>query len=139
MGLTADMDRLLDRYLDFTTTLFDKWLSRRNYWDLEDHLEALLLLKYSTCLEWFVELWVVVIRPVPHYRWALPLPLLALVSPSCVSSHSLGCIPLRPSDPPPPLSPLGRTGCRSRGPSTGWRCRAGRAGAVRCGARGWRL
>lgn len=127
------MDRLLDRYLDFTTTLFDKWLSRRNYWDLEDHLEALLLLKYSTCLEWFVELWVVVIRPVPHYRWALPLPLLALVSPSVYPSSLSVASPLSPSNPnTPPLSPVGRTGCRSPGPSTGWRCRADRA---ECGLR----
>ena len=76
VGLTADMDRLLDRYLDFTSTLFDRWLTRRNYWDLEDHLEALLLLRYEICLEWFIELWVVVIRPVPHHKenWQ-PLPI----------------------------------------------------------------
>jgi len=71
VGLTADMDRLLDRYVDFTTTVFDKWLTRRNYWDLEDHLEAVLMLNYEICLEWAVELWIVVIRPVQHFvdRW----------------------------------------------------------------------
>ena len=70
LGLAADMDRLLDRYVDFTTTVFDRWVTRRNYWDLEDHLEALLLLRYEICLEWAIELWVVVIRSVPHYKEA---------------------------------------------------------------------
>jgi len=77
LGLAADMDRLLDRYVDFTTDLFDRWVKKGNrpYWDLEDHLEAVLLLKYEICLEWFIELWVVVIRPVKHYKegWK-PLP-----------------------------------------------------------------
>ena len=76
LGLATDMDKLLDRYVDFTSSDWDwRQMSARkhgakNYWDLEDHLEALLLFKYEICLEWFVELWVVVIRSVPHYREA---------------------------------------------------------------------
>lgn len=85
VGLTAGMDHLLDRYLDFTTTRFDKWqhtdwkgtagiVQHRSYWDLEDHLETLLLFSYRICLEWYDELWMVVIRPaVQNHENLLPI------------------------------------------------------------------
>ena len=63
IGLAHDMDHLLDRYIDFTTTKFEQAAHfNKEYWDLEDHLEAVLLSKYQICLQWLDALWVVVIR-----------------------------------------------------------------------------
>lgn len=73
VGLTADMDHLLDRYVDFTSTYFDFVSNngRKWWWDLEDHFEALMRGKYNICLESGPDIWMVVIRRKGHSNEAV--------------------------------------------------------------------
>ncbi len=73
IGRATHMDALLDRYVDFTTTLFKQAAHfDKEYWDLEDHLASVLLTKHQICLQWLDALWVVVIRPAHnHEDWPI--------------------------------------------------------------------
>ena len=61
-GLTADMDRVLDRYQDFTTELFHGLKPGRNFFNLESHMLQTMYSKYRICMQQHVDFWVVVIR-----------------------------------------------------------------------------
>lgn len=61
MGLAEDMDKILDRYVDFTQYPFVYRASNKGHWDLEDHLLGVLE-KYKLCFKSESALWLVVIR-----------------------------------------------------------------------------
>lgn len=67
IGLSEDMDALLDRYTDLTTNQFyykswhGKW-----FWTSESYLFALLKERYNICLDADFDLWLVVIRRNNH-------------------------------------------------------------------------
>lgn len=67
IGKTEDMDFLLDRYLDFISSPFIR-SSTTPKWDLEHHLLGLLQQRYNICMEWFPEIWIVVIRTAIHHH-----------------------------------------------------------------------
>ena len=76
IGEAADMDYVLDRYIDFIATDFE-WIqsnSNKGWWDLEDHFERLLLDKYSICIKDAIEFWMVIIRRADHQLLAKTKP-----------------------------------------------------------------
>lgn len=65
IGLAADMDILLDRYIEFISTPFIH-NSRKDWWDLENHLLGVVELRHRICLDWYFDIWMVVIRKENH-------------------------------------------------------------------------
>lgn len=68
IGLSQDMDYVLDRYVDFISTDF-VWVppaGAKWWYDLEDHFERLLLDKYKICVESADDIWMVIIRRADH-------------------------------------------------------------------------
>eukprot|EP01038_Epipyxis_sp_PR26KG_P005261 gene5261-7310_t len=73
IGLTEDMDHLLDRYVDFVSTPFLS-SSHKAWWDLEDHLTGLMHSRYGVCMGPKDDIWMVVIRKIQHQtinKWHL--------------------------------------------------------------------
>ena len=66
IGLAKDMDHVLDRYIDFISTSFEEIYPFGTQWNLEDHLEYLMLNKYSICLSHAIEIWMVAIRSITN-------------------------------------------------------------------------
>ena len=63
VGLAEDMDHLLDRYIDFTSTPFGtNELAKGNHYDAEDYVVGLMRDRYNICMTWESTIWMVVIR-----------------------------------------------------------------------------
>jgi hypothetical protein len=75
IGLSQDMDHLLDRYHDLTTEIFYGLKPGRNYFDLEDWLTQIMATKYGVCMGPHESIWMVVIRVNGHTlnTWQPPL------------------------------------------------------------------
>lgn len=65
IGYAEDMDKLLDRFVDLTSSYFIH-NSPHYYWDLENHLLGLMEYRYKICMNWYFDIWMVVIRKQFH-------------------------------------------------------------------------
>ncbi len=68
IGLASDMDKLLNRYLDFVYDTFPASLLKVSEWILEQHLSVLMKEKYNICLSDHKDIWMIVVRKYGHYK-----------------------------------------------------------------------
>eukprot|EP00981_Chlorochromonas_danica_P013738 scaffold6806_cov177-Ochromonas_danica.AAC.10 len=74
IGRAADMDHLLDRYVDFIS-LPPLYITNKPWFTLEQNLLGIMQIRYKIALTHHIDIWMVVIRVVNHpstTRWVIP-------------------------------------------------------------------